>query len=80
MRKTNKKYNEMLSSLAYREFVDTIERVAYKSLVYVKRVNPAWTSWLAKQLYCEPMKLNGHVGAAYVIARNGQGFKDSVKK
>lgn len=78
--KINKKYNEMLSSLAYREFVDTIERVAYKSLVYVKRVSPAWTSWLAKQLYCEPMKLNGHVGAAYVIARSGQGFKDSVKK
>lgn len=80
VRKTNKKYNGMLSSLAYREFVDTIERVAYKSLVYVKRVSPAWTSWLAKQLYCELMKLNGHVGAAYVIARNGQGFKDSVKK
>ena len=80
VRKTNKKYNEMLSSLAYREFVDTIERVAYKSLVYVTRVNPAWTSWLAKQLYCEPMKLNGHVGAAYVIARRGQKFKDSVKK
>lgn len=78
--KINKKYNEMLSSLAYREFVDTIERVAYRNLIYVKRVNPAWTSWLAQQLYCEPMKLNGHVGAAYVIARNGQGFKDSVKK
>lgn len=80
VRKTNKKYNEMLSSLAYREFMDTIESVAYRSLVYVKRVSSAWTSWLAKQLYCEPMKLNGHVGAAYVIARRGQGFKDSVKK
>lgn len=77
--KTNKKYNDMLNSLAYREFVSTIERVTYKGLVYVKLVNPAWTSWLAKQLYCEPMKLNGHVGAAYVIARRGQGFKDSVK-
>ena len=77
--KTNKKYNDMLNSLAYREFVNTIERVTYKGLVYVKLVNPAWTSWLAKQLYCEPMKLNGHVGAAYVIARRGQGFKDSVK-
>ena len=77
--KTNKKYNDMLNSLAYREFVNTIERVTYKGLVYVKLVNPAWTSWLAKQLYCKPMKLNGHVGAAYVIARRGQGFKDSVK-
>ena len=80
VRKTNKKYNGMLSSLAYREFVDTIEGVAYRGLAYVTRVNPAWTSWLAKQLYCESMKLNGHIGAAYVIARNGQGFKDSVKK
>lgn len=75
----NKKYNDMLSSLAYREFVDTIERVAYKSLVYVTRVNPAYTSWLAQQLYCEPMKLNRHVGAAYVIARRGQKFRDFVK-
>ena len=78
--KINKKYNDILNSLAYREFVDTIERVVYRGLAYVTRVNPAWTSWLAKQLYCEPMKLNGHVGAAYVIARRGQGFKDSVKK
>lgn len=73
-------YNNMLSSLAYRTFVDTIERVAYRSLVYVKRVNPAWTSWLAQQLYCEPMKLNGHVGAAYVIARRGQGIQRFCKK
>lgn len=75
-----KKYNDMLSSLAYREFVNIIESTAYRNLVCVTRVNPAWTSWLAKQLYCGPMKLNGHVGAAYVIARRGQGFKDSIIK
>lgn len=78
--RVNKKYNDMLSSLAYRMFVDTIERTTYRNLVYVTLINPAWTSWLAKQLYCEPIKLNGHVGAAYVIARRGQGFKDVVKK
>lgn len=47
--------------------------------VLVKRVNPAWTSWLAKQLYCPKMKLNTHIGAAFVIARRGQGYKDSVR-
>ena len=78
--KTSKKYNNMLNSLAYRMFTDIIKSVAYRNLVYVTLVNPAWTSWLAQQLYCGPMKLNGHVGAAYVIARRGQGFKDSVKK
>lgn len=76
--KYGKKYNEMLHSLAYRQFVDTIENVAYRNLVIVTRVNPAWTSWLAKQLYCPTMKLNTHVGASYVIARRGQGYKDTV--
>ena len=77
--KTGRKYNEMLHSLAYRQFVNKIEQRAYRSAVSVRRVNPAWTSWLAKQFYCPTMKLNTHVGAAYVIARRGQGYKDSVK-
>lgn len=76
--KRGKKYNEMLHSLAYRQFVSTIESVAYRNLITVTRVNPAWTSWLAKQLYCPTMKLNTHVGASYVIARRGQGYKDTV--
>lgn len=77
--KKDRKYNEMLHSLAYRQFINSIEQRAYRHLVYVHRVNPAWTSWLAKQLYCPTMKLNTHVGASYVIARRGQGFKDAVK-
>ena len=77
--KTGRKYNGMLHSLAYRQFVNKIEQRAYRSAVSVRRVNPAWTSWLAKQFYCPTMKLNTHVGAAYVIARRGQGYKDSVK-
>lgn len=79
LRKQGRKYNEMLHSLAYRQFVDKIEQRAYRNAVSVRRVNPAWTSWLAKQLYCPTMKLNTHIGAAYVIARRGQGYKDSVK-
>ena len=79
LRKQARKYNEMLHSLAYRQFVNKIEQRAYRSAVSVRRVNPAWTSWVAKQLYCPTMKLNTHVGAAYVIARRGQGYKDSVK-
>ena len=76
--KSGKKYNEMLHSLAYQQFMTTIESCAYRNQVVVNKVNPAWTSWLAKELYCPTMKLNVHTGASYVIARRGQGYKDSV--
>ena len=76
--RVGKKYNEMLHSLAYREFSDTMESVAYRNRVELHKVNPAWTSWLAERVYCEPMKLNIHTGASYVIARRGQGYKDAV--
>ena len=76
--KQGKKYNEMLHSLAYSTFVQLVENTAFRSLVYIKKVNPAWTSWIAEQKYCCPMKLNIHTGAAYVIARRGQGFVDTV--
>ena len=77
--KQNKKYNEMLHSLAYREFSDIVESVIYRNKVNLIKVNPAWTSWLAKHKYCPTMKLNVHVGASYVIARRGQGYKDTFK-
>lgn len=77
--KQGKKYNEMIHSLAYRQFNDIIENVTYRNKVNVIKVNPAWTSWLAKQIYCPTMKLNIHVGASYVIARRGQGYRDIIK-
>ena len=74
-----RKYNEILHSLAYRQFSNFVEGIAFRKLVYVRKVNPAWTSWLAERLYCPRMKLNVHVGASFVIARRGQGFKDTFK-
>ena len=76
--KSGKKYNDMLHSFAYQQFMATVESCAYRNQVIVNKVNPAWTSWLAKQLYCPTMKLNVHTGASYVIARRGQGYNDSV--
>ena len=76
--KSGKKYNDMLHSLAYSQFMTIIDSCAYRNQVIVNKVNPAWTSWLAKKRYCPTMKLNVHTGASYVIARRGQGYKDSV--
>lgn len=76
--KQGKKYNEMIHSLVYIQFVDLVETIAYRNKVFIRKVNPAWTSWIAKQKYCPQMKLNVHVGASFVIARRGQGYKDTI--
>lgn len=77
--KYGKQYNEMIHSLAYRQFVEIMESIAYRNKVTLTKVNPAWTSWLAEKLFCPTMKLNVHIGASYVIARRGQGYKDTIK-
>ena len=74
-----KKYNEMLSSLAYSKFDSIITSKCAKNRIFLHKVNPAWTSWIAKQKYCPKMKLNIHSGASYVIARRGMLIKDKVK-
>ena len=76
--KRGKKYNDMLHSLAYRKFTNIIENVCYRNCIWLRKVNPAWTSWIAKQKYCPKMKLNIHTGASFVIARRGQGYTDKV--
>ena len=74
-----KLYNEMLSSLAYSKFMKIIESKCAKKRIFLSKVNPAWTSYIAKEKYCEIKKLNVHSGASYVIARRGQGLKDKMK-
>lgn len=77
--KRGKKYNEMLSSLAYSKFDSIITSKCAKNRIFLHKVNPAWTSWIAKQKYCPKMKLNIHSGASYVIARRGMSLKDKIK-
>ena len=73
-----KKYNKMTHSLAYRMFLDKAEQICNRENVGLIKVNPAWTSWIAKNKFCDKMKLNIHTGAAFVIARRGMNIKDVV--
>ena len=77
--KRGKKYNEMLSTLAYSKFDSILTAKCAKNRIFLHKVNPAWTSWIAKQKYCPKMKLNIHSGASYVIARRGMLLKDKEK-
>lgn len=76
--KNGKEYNKMLHSLAYRIFLDRTEQICNKKNVGLIKVNPAWTSWIAKNKFCDKMKLNIHTGASFVIARRGMNIKDVV--
>ena len=73
-----KRYNKTLHSLAYRMFLDRTEQICNRENVGLIKVNPAWTSWIAKNKFCDKMKLNIHTGAAFVIARRGMNIKDVV--
>lgn len=77
--KAGKKYNNMLHSLAYSLFDKLVTNIAFRNKVDVKKVNPAWTSWIAENKFCNIMKLNIHNGAAFVIARRGLGIKENMK-
>lgn len=74
-----KKYNNMLHTLAYSLYDKLITNMAFRNNIGIIKVNPAWTSWIAKNKFCNRMKLNIHIGAAFVIARRGLGIKDIVK-
>lgn len=73
-----KKYNSMLHSLAYSLYDKLITNMAFRNKVGIIKVNPAWTSWIAKNKFCNSMKLNIHIGASFVIARRGLGIKDTI--
>ena len=73
-----KKYNNMLHTLAYSLYDKLITNMTFRNKIGIIKVNPAWTSWIAKNKFCDRMKLNIHNGAAFVIARRGLGIKDII--
>ena len=75
--KKDKKYNEMLHSLAYSNFSEFIKRTCFKHNIHLSLVNPAYTSIIGKEKYSEIKKLNVHTAASYVIGRRALNFVDN---
>lgn len=75
-----KKYNEMLSSFAYSSFGKIMKSKASKYKVFLRQVNPAWTSYIGKNKFADKMKLNIHNSASFVIARRGMKISDTIGK
>ena len=72
----NKSYNRMLHTLPYSIYSQIIENLTFNKNIELIKVNPYNTSKIAKQKFCNKMKLNIHTGASYVIARRGMGITD----
>ena len=75
--KKDKRFNEMLHSLAYSSFSDFIKRACFKNNIHLSLVNPAYTSIIGKEKYSEIKKLNVHTAASYVIGRRALNFIDN---
>lgn len=72
-------FNRMTHNFLYNQITEAIESRAFRYGVEVIKVNPAFTSIIGILKYAKPLSLNRHTAAAFVIARKGQGFKESVK-
>lgn len=77
---TEKERMRMLHSLPYSKYAQILENITFNKRIELIKVNPAYTSRIAEQKFCNQMKLNIHNGAAYVIARKGMGINDKYLK
>lgn len=75
-----KEYNKMIHTFDYSRYKKSFERCCFRCDVNLIAVNPAYTSKIAKQKYCDKKKLVIHQGASFVIARKGQGYVDKYIK
>ena len=67
----------MLHTLDYSRYENAIVNMTARYGINLIEVNPAYTSKIAKQKYCNQKKIPIHSGAAYVIARRRQGYTDN---
>lgn len=75
-----KAYNKMIHLFDYSRYKSTFENCCYLRNVNLIKINPAYTSKIAGQKYCNQRKLVIHQGASFVIARKGQGYIDKYIK
>jgi len=74
------KLRQKLQKWIYKGLLEKIEVVCKRNGVQVIKVNPAYTSVIGKLKYAPIYRIDKDVAGAYVIARRGLGFKESLPK
>jgi IS605 OrfB family transposase len=74
------KLRQKLQKWIYKGLLEKIEIVCKRNGVQLIKVNPAYTSVIGKLKYAPIYGIDKDVAGAYVIARRGLGFKESLPK
>jgi len=74
------KLRQRLQKWVYKGVLQKIETVAKRNGIQVIKVNPAYTSIIGKLKYAPLYNIDKDTAGAYVIARRGLGFKESLPK
>ncbi|MDW9481816.1 hypothetical protein GOB57_24515 [Sinorhizobium meliloti] len=73
-------YARMLSSLPYSSFDDALASACCRSGVWLKRVNPAFTSLIGRVKFASRYGLGVHAAAALSIARRAMGASEKSQR
>lgn len=74
----NKKANFMVSAFAYNKMTELLHGRCLRKGIPVIKINPAYTSMLAKIKYMKNLQSTVHEAASYVIGRRGMGFSETL--
>lgn len=74
----NSSYNRRTIPFSHRQLVDAISRCALRKGINIKKVNPAFTSWIGELKYANMYGVSCHIAAAYTIARRGLGLLERL--
>lgn len=70
--------NRKLHLIAYDIFIKFLKSAATKLGVFVKEINPAYTSIIGKIKYMYKLGRSRHSSASYVIGRRGMGLSEKI--
>lgn len=73
-----KKTNRKLHLLSYEIFRELLESRCKKAGVYLKQVNPAYSSVIGRYKYQSYFGISTHVAAAFVVARRAMFLKEKI--
>lgn len=77
---TNAWLNRFRSNFTYSKLHKAITRKALRTGMFIKTVNPTYTSQIGTLKYAAQYGMARHEAAAYVIARRGLGYNERIPK
>lgn len=80
LKEKGRRYARMLSSWAYSEFFKQLTSICANRGIYLKTVNPCYSSLIGLTKYCRQYGISSGVAAALVIARRGMYLSERLPK